>query len=254
MKSTLDLRPVHCRREDRIRTHILLCWLALLLIRIIEHETNDTWRNIRNELQRLHLGTFTSPAGTCQQRTELTTRQRELLRTLALPEPARFTCLDPPRPSRPPEPPAPPRDTPTRHTGTGRDTRLDSAKHHVLTTKPPFPSRAQHHQLRNPGSRRGPEIPASPGAGSPPRVSGIGRGYAATAGRRPLAGTSPRGSPRPRPRLQRLARPRAECVTRARWMVSRPRPARGRAHPGPTARCRARARSDDPRRRLRRGR
>ncbi len=96
MKSTLDLRPVHCRREDRIRTHILLCWLALLLIRIIEHETNDTWRNIRNELQRLHLGTFTSPAGTCQQRTELTTRQRELLRTLALPEPARFTCLDPP--------------------------------------------------------------------------------------------------------------------------------------------------------------
>ncbi len=95
LKSTIDLRPVHRRREDRIRTHILLCWLALLLIRIIEHETNDTWRNIRNELQRLHLGTFTGPAGTCQQRTELTTRQRELLRTLALPEPARFTRLDP---------------------------------------------------------------------------------------------------------------------------------------------------------------
>ena len=42
-----------------------------------------------------HIGTFTGPAGTCQQRTELTTRQRELLRTLKLPEPARFTRLDP---------------------------------------------------------------------------------------------------------------------------------------------------------------
>jgi transposase len=95
LKSTLDLRPVHHRREDRIRAHVLLCWLALLLIRIIEHETSDTWRNIRNELQRLHLGTFTGPAGTCQQRTELTTRQHDILRTLKLAEPARFTRLDP---------------------------------------------------------------------------------------------------------------------------------------------------------------
>jgi len=95
LKTTLDLRPVHHRREDRIRAHVLLCWLALLLIRIVEHETSDTWRNVRNELQRLHLGTFTGPAGTCQQRTELTSRQRDLLRTLKLPEPGRFTRLDP---------------------------------------------------------------------------------------------------------------------------------------------------------------
>jgi transposase len=95
LKTTLDLRPVHHRREDRIRAHVLLCWLALLLIRIVEHETTDTWRNVRNELQRLHLGTFTGPAGTCQQRTELTSRQRDLLRTLKLPEPPRFTRLEP---------------------------------------------------------------------------------------------------------------------------------------------------------------
>jgi transposase len=51
---------VHYRREDRIRVHVLLCWLVLLLIGIIEHETSDTWRNVRNELQRLRLGTFTA--------------------------------------------------------------------------------------------------------------------------------------------------------------------------------------------------
>ena len=63
MKTTLDLRPVHHRKEDRIRAHVLLCWLALLLIRIAENQTADTWRNLRDELQRMHLGRFRSPAG-----------------------------------------------------------------------------------------------------------------------------------------------------------------------------------------------
>ena len=36
MKQVLDLRPVYHRLEDRIRAHVLLCWLALLLARIVE--------------------------------------------------------------------------------------------------------------------------------------------------------------------------------------------------------------------------
>ena len=43
MKTTLDLRPVHHRKEDRIRSHIQLCWLALLLIRIAENQTGETF-------------------------------------------------------------------------------------------------------------------------------------------------------------------------------------------------------------------
>jgi len=38
MKSTPDLRPVHHRLEHRIRAHVLLCWLSLLLIRIAENQ------------------------------------------------------------------------------------------------------------------------------------------------------------------------------------------------------------------------
>jgi transposase len=94
MKTTLDLRPVHHRKEDRIRAHVLLCWLGLLLIRIAENQTQDTWRNLRDELQRLHLGTFTGPAGTRQQRTELTHRQREILNALEIPKPPRFLELN----------------------------------------------------------------------------------------------------------------------------------------------------------------
>jgi len=87
MKSIIDLRPVYHRVEDRIRAHILLCWLALLLIRIAETKTGQRWPAIREELQRLHLGTFTGPAGSFRQRTELTTAQKKILTALDLPEP-----------------------------------------------------------------------------------------------------------------------------------------------------------------------
>jgi transposase len=93
MKSTLDLRPVHHRKEDRIRAHVLLCWLALLLIRIAETHTGDTWRNLRDELQRLHLGMFTGPTGTSRQRTELTTHQQQILRQLGIEAPPLFLEL-----------------------------------------------------------------------------------------------------------------------------------------------------------------
>jgi hypothetical protein len=93
MKSTLDLRPVHHRKEDRIRAHVLLCWLALLLIRTAETHTSETWRNLRDELKRLHLGTFAGPAGTSRQRTELTSYQQQILRQLGIEAPPLFLQL-----------------------------------------------------------------------------------------------------------------------------------------------------------------
>ena len=99
MKTTLDLRPVHHRKEQRIRAHVLLCWLALLLIRIAENQTSQTWRNLRDELERMHLGTFTGPAGTSRQRTELTTGQKDILRALNVAPPPLFLDLQAPQPA-----------------------------------------------------------------------------------------------------------------------------------------------------------
>jgi len=42
MKGALGLRPVFHYREDRIRAHVQLCWLALLLMRVAENATDDT--------------------------------------------------------------------------------------------------------------------------------------------------------------------------------------------------------------------
>jgi hypothetical protein len=95
MKQVLDLRPVYHRKEERIRAHVLLCWLALLLTRTIETTCDATWLGLRRELERIKLGTFAGPAGTFQQRTEITSTQRAILARLDLPEPPRVWQLTP---------------------------------------------------------------------------------------------------------------------------------------------------------------
>ena len=89
-KGALGLRPVFHYREDRIRAHIQLCWLALLLLRVIENATGDTWRNLRRELDRMHLVTLATNAGQFAQRSATTPGQQTVLRALDLPEPPRF--------------------------------------------------------------------------------------------------------------------------------------------------------------------
>jgi transposase len=95
LKSTLELRPVFHRVERRIRAHVLLCWLALLLIRVAERQTGQTWRRIALELQRLHLVTLTGPTGTAQHTTALTAPAREILAALKIDPPPRVTALTP---------------------------------------------------------------------------------------------------------------------------------------------------------------
>ncbi len=97
MKQILDLRPVYHRLEERIRAHVMLCWLALLLIRIIETTTGQTWHHIHRDLDRLHAGTFTGPTGMFRQRTELSEPQRDLFAKLGITAPKQMIELAPAR-------------------------------------------------------------------------------------------------------------------------------------------------------------
>ena len=87
LKQVLEMRPVYHRKEERIRAHVTLCFLALMLVRVVERSTGDTWGNVRRELERMHLGEFSGAAGRVVQRTETTPRQREIFRMLEMPPP-----------------------------------------------------------------------------------------------------------------------------------------------------------------------
>jgi hypothetical protein len=95
MKQVIDLRPVYHRKEERIRAHVVLCWLALLLIRVTETTCGGAWPNLRRELEKIKVGTFTGPAGSFRQRTEITASQRVILGKLELAEPPRIQQLTP---------------------------------------------------------------------------------------------------------------------------------------------------------------
>ena len=94
LKTTLDLRPVYHRKDERIEAHVFLCFLALLLVRVAERQTGQTWDRIRAVLERIHLGEFFSTDGCILQRTELTPDQIKLLKQLDIPSPAKIQRVD----------------------------------------------------------------------------------------------------------------------------------------------------------------
>jgi transposase len=95
LKGTLALHPVYHRRDDRIRAHVLICFLALVIIRVAENRTGDTWRTIRSELGQIRQGHFAGRDGQFTQTTELTTHQRQLHVALQIPQPPRFGQIKP---------------------------------------------------------------------------------------------------------------------------------------------------------------
>jgi transposase len=70
LKSTLRMRPVFHWAPHRIHAHVALSVLALLLERTAEQACGDSWRNIRDDLERIKLAQLLSPNGTVWQVTE----------------------------------------------------------------------------------------------------------------------------------------------------------------------------------------
>jgi hypothetical protein len=95
LKQVIDLRPVYHRKEERIRAHVILCWLALLLARVAENTCGQTWPELRRQLDRIQVGTFAGPAGTFRQRTEITQAQQGILDKLGIDPPPRIYQLTP---------------------------------------------------------------------------------------------------------------------------------------------------------------
>jgi len=94
LKTTLELRPIYHRKDERIKAHVLLCFLALVLVRIVEREMGLTWDKIRSVMERMHLGEFESKNGRILQRTELTQEQANILKKLGFSPPPRLHRID----------------------------------------------------------------------------------------------------------------------------------------------------------------
>jgi transposase len=94
LKSSLSLRPIYHSKDDRIRSHVLICWLALLLVRIAEVETEMSWALIRRVMQRLHLGEFLNEKNRVLRHTTLSADQANILKKLKITPPKPFLKLE----------------------------------------------------------------------------------------------------------------------------------------------------------------
>jgi len=94
LKHTIDVRPVYHRREDRIKAHVLLCWLALLLIRIAETESQHSWHELKKIFRRLTVGFLATNDGKAAQLNQVTKDQKRVLDGLKLKRPKRHVSIE----------------------------------------------------------------------------------------------------------------------------------------------------------------
>ena len=80
--------------DSRFVPVVLLAWLALLLVRLAEVETDMNWAVIRRIMQRLHLGEFLNERNRVLRHTELTTDQANILKKLRINPPKPFVKLE----------------------------------------------------------------------------------------------------------------------------------------------------------------
>jgi len=97
LKHTIDVRPVYHRKEQRIRAHVLLCWLALLLIRIAETESGDSWHQLKKNFRQLTVGFLAANGGELAQLNKVTSEQKRVLNALNLKSPRRNVGVELPR-------------------------------------------------------------------------------------------------------------------------------------------------------------
>jgi len=93
LKHVVDIRPVHHRLEDRIRAHVLLCWLAMLLIRLAENGTGQTWHQLQRQLRRLEVGIHRTRSGEVWQTNRAPQELEELFDSLDLKLPPRYLAI-----------------------------------------------------------------------------------------------------------------------------------------------------------------
>jgi hypothetical protein len=90
LKSGLRLRPVYHYRPWRIHAHVTITVLGLLLERIIEIRTGDTWRNVLDKLQTIKVVEYEHDGVRVRQTTELRPDVQQLLARLKIPTPPKL--------------------------------------------------------------------------------------------------------------------------------------------------------------------
>lgn len=93
MKSLLDIEPVFHRTVERITSHVHLCVLAYLLMRIAENRTDTSWELIREQLSMISLNALETKRSTALKTKRLTGKEKSLMKKCRVPEPPQIVDI-----------------------------------------------------------------------------------------------------------------------------------------------------------------
>ena len=96
MNHLIAIRPVRHRLPARIKALVLLCWLGMLLIRIADQETGQTWFQIKKALSTLQEGMIKTLEGDIWQTEQIRKETAAIFDALKVKMPAKY--LDFPKP------------------------------------------------------------------------------------------------------------------------------------------------------------
>jgi len=95
MKHVLELRPIYHRLDERIRSHILLCWIGMVLIRYAEQESGMSWHRIQKACDEITVGLIETPSSKLWYTSRVSEEVRTVFDALTIPLPPRVAAVDP---------------------------------------------------------------------------------------------------------------------------------------------------------------
>ncbi len=94
IKTEFEIRRMYHRRTARIKAHVLLCCLALLLARLIEVTCKEIWPPFRQEMDACTPASSRRRRAGSVQRTGLTAPQRTYLKAMGVNAPPHFERIE----------------------------------------------------------------------------------------------------------------------------------------------------------------
>ncbi|WP_332446611.1 IS1634 family transposase [Sphaerochaeta sp.] len=94
MKNVLEIRPVYHRLDDRIRSHILICWMAMVLVRYAEEETGASWFSISRALDDITAGLIETNSSFLWYTSQISDGAKEIFSKLGLKLPGKVLGVE----------------------------------------------------------------------------------------------------------------------------------------------------------------
>lgn len=94
MKNVLGIRPVYHRLDDRIRSHILIYWIAMVLVLYAEEKSGMTWFSISRTLDTITAGLIETKSSTLWYTSQISDEAKGLFSKFSLRVPGKVLEVD----------------------------------------------------------------------------------------------------------------------------------------------------------------